>query len=199
MNEFLVSLRMCCWAAAAFAVPAEAQRGLRQIHSRPRSAVLITGAFHEDGACEVFADGIPVFSALDSARTSYIRGAMLNTAPSGFETHEIWCTPRSDEQPMPPLDARERAFVIIAFPAAGTLLAERTYQVRTGMATTLTAPQQANAALFGATPPSTADSTTIRIGMVYLAGTRGTFIVTRVTEHKVVGTFSMRGQRALSM
>ncbi len=199
MREFLVSLRMMCWAAVAFAVPAQAQRGLRQAASRARPAVLITGAFHEDGGCEVFADGIPVFSALDSARTSYIRGAMLNTAPSGFETHEVWCAPRSDDQPMPPLDARERAFVIIAFPPAGTLLAARTYLVRTGMATPATAARQANAALFGMSPPSAADSTTIRIGMVYLAGTRGTFTVTRASELQVVGTFSMHGQRALSM
>lgn len=166
--------------------------------SRP-AGVSIIGEFREDGTCQVFADGAPVFGVIDSARTTYIRGAMLNVSPPGFETHEVWCSPRSEDQPMPPLDARERTFVIVLFPPAGTIAPLQTYQVRTGMATATSAPRQANAALFGMSPQIRSDSAPIRIGMVYLAGTRGTFTISQASESRIVGKFSIRGQPTLTM
>ncbi|MDQ2889097.1 MAG: hypothetical protein M3R65_00905 [Gemmatimonadota bacterium] len=162
-------------------------------------AVSIVGEFREDGTCQVFADGAPVFGVSDSARTTYIRGAMLNVSPPGFETHEVWCSPRSEDQPMPPLDARERTFVIVLFPRAGTLAQLQTYQVRTGMATATTAPRQANAALFGMSPQIRSDSAPIRIGMVYLTGTRGAFTISQASETRIVGKFAFRGQPTLTM
>ncbi len=170
-----------------------------QARSSRTVAVQVTGEFREDGSCQVFANGVPVFSAADSARTTYVRGAMLNTAPSGFETHEVWCTPRSPDQPMPPLDYTERLFVIMLFAATDKLAQPRRYTVRTGMATPATAPYRANAALFGMTPKIPDDTMPIRIGLIYLAGTSGSFIVTRVDPERVVGTFSMRAQRALTL
>jgi hypothetical protein len=166
---------------------------------RGASGVNITGEFKANGTCEVFADGVPVFHSADSAQSTYIRGAMLNTAPSGFETHEVWCTPKSPDQPMPPLDASERAFVVMMSARSGMLIEPRSYLVRTGLATSRTAIRQANAALFGMTPQILDDSIPLRVGLMYLAGTRGTFVVTLVDSVRVVGTFSMRGQKALTM
>ena len=163
------------------------------------AAVTITGNFTADGRCSVHADGVSVFTDADSARTTYIRGAMLNAAPAGFETHEIWCAPRSEDQPMPPLDARERAFLFVIFPRTGSIASVRSYRVRTGMATTTSAPSQANAALFGMSAQIKGDSTPIRIGMVYLAATRGTLLITRASENQVVGSFDIKAQPALSM
>ena len=163
------------------------------------AAVSIAGKFMADGSCSVLADGIPVFTESDSARTTYIRGAMLNAAPAGFETHEVWCAPRSDDQPMPPLDARERSLLFVIFPRAGTIASAQTYSVRTGMATPTSAPGQANGALFGMSPQIKGDSTPIRIGMVYLAATRGTLVITRATETSIVGSFDVKAQPTLSM
>jgi hypothetical protein len=162
-------------------------------------AVSVTGEFREDGSCQVFADGVPAFQPADSARTTYIRGAMLNTAPSGFETHEVWCAPAGPDQPMPPLDDSERAFVIMILAPTDQLARVRIYTVRTGMATPATAPWRANAALFGMTPRVRDDTKAIRIGLIYLAGTSGKFAVTRVDSARVVGKFEMRAQRALSL
>ncbi|HEY8311215.1 MAG TPA: hypothetical protein VIG47_11700 [Gemmatimonadaceae bacterium] len=167
-------------------------------HRKP-SVVNITGEFNANGTCKVFADGIPVFHSADSAQSTYTRGAMLNTAPSGFETHEVWCAPKSPDQPMPPLDHTERVFVVMMSARSDKLLEPRTYLVRTGLATRRTAIQQANAALFGMTPQILDDSIPVRVGLMYLAGTRGTFVVTRVDSTRVVGTFTIRGQRALTM
>lgn len=159
----------------------------------------VTGEFRLDGSCTVLANGVSVFTDADSARTTYIRGAMLNAAPPGFETHEIWCAPRSEDRPMPPLDARERAFVFVIFPRAGTIVSAQSYRVRTGSATASTASGQANAALFGMSAQAKGDSMPIRIGMVYLAATRGNLVISRASEDRIIGSFSIKAQPALSM
>ena len=191
----------CAISATALATTAIATTALSaQTTTRSKNIpVNVTGVFREDGTCQVFADGVAVFHPVDSAQTTYIRGGMLNTAPSGYETHEVWCTARTTDQPMPPLDYTERVFVVMVSARSGELARRQSYQVRTGLATIKTAAQQANAALFGMTPQILDDSIPVRIGLMYLAGTRGTFVVTRVDSTRVVGTFAMRGQRALTM
>lgn len=173
--------------------------GAQSTRSRRPPAVEVAGEFRGDGSCQVFADGVPVFNSADSAETSYIRGAMLNTAPGGYETHEVWCAPRGPDQPMPPLDYTERLFVIMIFAPTDHLARTGSYSVRTGMATPATAPIRANAALFGMTPKIPDDTMPIRVGLIYLAGTRGTFVVSHVDSARVVGKFTMRAQRALTM
>ena len=162
-------------------------------------AVEVTGEFSSDGTCRVFADGVPVFRAVDSAQTSYIRAAVLNVAPPGFDTHEVWCGPRSTEEPMPPLDQAERMFVIMLYAPTGQLAQPRTYEIRAGLPTPEVAPYRAGAALFGVSPQMLNDTMPLRMGLLYLAGSRGSVEVTQVGEKHVVGTFSIHTQRALTM
>lgn len=163
------------------------------------ATVVMTGEFREDGSCQIFADGTPVFSPSDSAVTSYIRGATVNVAPAGFDAHEIWCAPRSEDRPMPPLDARERSFVMMIFPPAGMLAEPKVYEMRMGLPSVATASSHAGGALFGVSPQIKSDSMPIRIGMVYLVATQGTLTITSATENRIVGKFVARAQPTLSM
>lgn len=191
---------LCGWVAllgacTAFAVEAHAQSASRPV----KAAVAVTGEFRENGSCQVFADGAPVFRPADSAQTTYIRGATLNIAPSGFDAHEVWCAKQSTEQPMPPLDQTERVFVVMLYAPTGKLAKPRTYEIRTGLPTPETAPYRAGAALFGMSPQMLNDTMPLRIGLLYLAGSRGTVVITRVDVDRIVGTFSIHAQRALTM
>lgn len=189
-------LRVLCGSACTiFSAALHAQSPTPRI----RIAVEVTGEFREDGSCQVFSDGVPVFHAADSAQTTYIRGATLNIAPSGFDAHEVWCGPRSTEQPMPPLDQTERAFVVMLYAPTGKLAEPRSYEVRTGLPTPETAPYRAGAALFGMSPQMLNDTMPLRIGLLYLAGSRGSVIITRVDVERIVGTFAIGAQRALTM
>ena len=161
--------------------------------------VLVTGEFSESGSCQVYADGIPVFQPTDSAETTYVRDATLNIAPRGFESHEIWCGPRSPEPPSPPLDGKARMFVVMLFAPSGTLARPRTYQIRGGLPTPGNAPFRAGAGLFGVSPQMLNDTMPIRMGVLYLAGSRGTVVITRVSEERIVGTFSIHTVPALTL
>ena len=162
-------------------------------------AVEVTGEFRADGTCRVFADGVPVFRAVDSAQTTYTRAAVLNVAPPGFDTHEVWCAPRSTEEHMPPLDQTERMFVIMLYAPTGQLAQPRKYEVRAGLPSPEAAPYRAGAALFGVSPQMLNDTMPLRMGLLYLAGSRGSVEITRVGEKHVVATFSIHTQRALTM
>lgn len=159
----------------------------------------ITGEFREDGSCQVFADGIATFQSIDSAQTTYIRGATLNMAPAGFDAHEVWCAPRSPEQPMLPLAATDRVFIVMLYAPTGKLAEPRSYEVRVGLPTRKVAPYRAGAALFGMSQQKFNDTLPVRVGLLYLAGTRGTVVITRVAKDCIVGTFSIHAQPALTM
>lgn len=159
----------------------------------------VTGEFREDGSCQVFADGAAVFSPADSARTTYIHDATLNLAPSGFDAHELWCAPKGPQQPMPPIDLNERAFVVLLYAPNGQLVTPRLYDVRNGIPTSEAASRLVGTALFGMSPQVTVDSLPIRIGLVYLTGIRGTVDVTRVDADHVVARFTFDAQPARSL
>jgi hypothetical protein len=180
--------------AEAFA----SQQPVRQLPPG-KAAVSVTGEFREDGSCAVFADGVAVFKPTDSAQTSYIHGASLNLAPTGFDAQEVWCAPKGPEQPMPPLDYKERLFVVLLYAPAGKLVQLRSYDVRTGIPTVTTASHLVGAALFGMTPQVSNDSMPIRVGLMYLSGIRGKVAVTRVDTDHLVATFRITAQRTLSM
>lgn len=182
-------------AYAHFPVAVQAQPPVRPM----KVAVEVTGEFRENGSCQVFADGVAVFHAADSAQTKYVRGATFNIAPAGFDAHEVWCGPRSSEQPMPPLDHTERIFVIMLYAPTGRLAQPRTYQIRTGLPTPGAAPYRAGAALFGMSPQMLNDTMPLRIGLLYLSGSRGTVVIARVEADRVVGKFVIHAQRALTM
>jgi hypothetical protein len=160
---------------------------------------MVTGEFRADGSCQVFADSVPVFRPADSAETTYIRGATFNIAPSGFDAHEVWCAPHSPERPMPPLTPSERAFVIMLYAPTGQLAAPRSYEIIVGLPTAEFAPYRAGAALFGMSPQMLNDTMPLRMGLMYLAGSRGTVAITHVNADRIVGTFSIGAQRALTM
>lgn len=168
-------------------------------HPRSGVGVEITGEFREDGSCQVFADGIATFQSIDSAQTTYIRGATLNMAPAGFDAHEVWCAPRSPEQPMLPLAATDRVFIVMLYAPTGKLAEPRSYEVRVGLPTRKVAPYRAGAALFGMSQQKFNDTLPVRVGLLYLAGTRGTVVITRVAKDCIVGTFSIHAQPALTM
>jgi hypothetical protein len=164
-----------------------------------KTTVLVTGEFRENGSCQVFADGVAVFHLADSAETTYIRDATLNVAPSGFESHEIWCGPRSADQPAPPIDANERMFVVMLYAPTGTLAKPRTYQIRAGLPTRENAPFRAGAALFGVSPQMLNDTMPIHFGLLYLAGSRGNVVITHVMAERIVGRFTIHTRQALTM
>ena len=182
-------------ALVIFTAALHAQSNPRSI----KSVVQVTGEFRENGSCQVFADGAAVFHPADSAQTTYIRGATLNIAPNGFESHEIWCGPRSTEQPMPPLDSAGRMFVVMLYAPTGKLAKPRVYEVRPGLPTRVNAPFRAGAALFGVSPQMLNDTMPMRIGLIYLAGSRGKVVITRVSGERIVGTFAISTRLALTM
>jgi hypothetical protein len=182
-------------ACLVLAAPLEAQTH----KPSKKKAVSVTGEFREDGSCQVFADGVPLFQPADRAHVSYIHDATLNVAPAGFDAHELWCTPLSPEQPMPPLDYKERLFLLMLYAPSGQLVVTRSYDVRNGIPTKATAANIVGAALFGLTPQVNEDNEPIRIGLVYLTGIRGTVIITRVDSAHVVAKFNMATQRALTL
>lgn len=164
-----------------------------------KAGVEITGEFRDDGSCQVFANGAATFQATDSAQTTYIRGATINLAPAGFDAHEIWCAPKSPEQPMLPLDASDRVFIVMLYAPSGKLAESRSYEVRLGLPTPAVAPYRAGAALFGMSQQKFNDTLQVRMGILYLAGTRGTVVITRVGSDRIAGTFTIHAQPALTM
>lgn len=168
-------------------------------HPLSKAGVEITGEFRDDGSCQVFANGAPTFQAPDSARTTYIRGATINLAPSGFDAHEIWCAPKSPEQPMLPLDASDRVFIVMLYAPTGKLAEPRSYEVRLGLPTPEVAPYRAGAALFGMSQQKFNDTLQVRMGILYLAGTRGTVVIHTVSIDRITGTFTIHAQPAFTM
>ncbi len=161
--------------------------------------VHVTGEFFEDGSCRVDADGVSLFQAGDSARTTYVHDASLNIAPSGFDAHELWCTARGPQQPMlPPLDLHERLFVVLLYAPNGHLATVQRYEVRTGIPIAAVADHLVGAALFGMSPQLTSDSLPVRVGVVYLTGIRGSVDITHVEASRVVAKFSFEAQTARS-
>lgn len=167
--------------------------------NRSYGSAEITGEFRENGTCQVFADGVAAFQAGDSAQTTYIRGATINLAPSGFDVHEIWCAAKSPDQPMLPLAATDRVFIVMVYAPTGKLAEPRSYEIRLGLPTTESAPYRAGAALFGMSQQKFNDTLPLRTGLLYLAGTRGTVAISRVAKDGIVGTFSIHGQPAFTM
>jgi len=167
--------------------------------NRSYGSAEITGEFRENGSCQVFADGVAAFAATDSAQTTYLRGSTINLAPAGFDIHEIWCAPKSPDQPMLPLAATDRVFVVMLYAPTGKLAEPRSYEIRLGLPTMETAPYRAGAALFGMSQQKFNDTLPVRMGLLYLAGTRGTVAISRVAENGIVGTFSIHGQPAFTM
>ncbi|MEO6864960.1 MAG: hypothetical protein ABI229_05885 [Gemmatimonadaceae bacterium] len=171
-----------------------------QIPTRPfKASMEITGEFRENGSCQVFADGVAVFHPADSAQTTYIRGATLNIAPIGFESHEIWCGPQTSEDPAPPTDSTGRMFVVMLYAPTGTLTKPRSYQVRPGLPTRERAPYRAGAALFGMSPQMINDTMPIAMGLIYMAGNRGKVVITRVSPARIVGAFAIHARLGLTM
>jgi hypothetical protein len=164
-----------------------------------KAGVEVTGEFRDDGSCQVFANGAATFQTTDSAQTTYIRGATINLAPAGFDSHEIWCAPKSSEQPMLPLVASDRVFIVMLYAPTGKLAEPRSYEIRLGLPSPDTAPYRAGAALFGMSQQKFNDTLQVRIGLLYLAGTRGTVVITHVGTDRIVGTFSIHAQPALTM
>lgn len=190
----------CTWicmlgACTTFAAPLQAQSNARTF----KSSMEVTGEFRENGSCQVFADGVAVFHPADSAHTTYVRGATLNIAPSGFESHEIWCGPQSSEEPAPPIDSAGRMFVVMLYAPAGTLAKSRSYQIHPGLPTRERAPFRAGAALFGMSPQMINDTMPIAMGLIYMAGNRGKVVITRVSRERIVGTFAIHARLALTM
>jgi hypothetical protein len=169
--------------------------------STPRKGlVTVTGEFREDGSCQVFADGKPVFNPSDSAQTAYIHDATLNLAPSGFDAHELWCAPSSPQQPtIPPIDLEARSFVVLLYAPNGQLAQPRRYDVRAGIPTSEAATRLVGTGLFGMSPQVTVDSLPIQIGLVYLMGIRGTVDIIRVDASRVVAKFAFDAQPARSL
>ena len=181
------------------AVSAQTSAPATRDPNRTYGSAEITGEFRENGSCQVFADGVAAFQAIDSAQTTYIRGATINLAPAGFDAHEIWCAAKSPDQPMLPLAATDRVFVVMLYAPTGKLAEPRNYEIRLGLPTQETAPYRAGAALFGMSQQKFNDTLPVRTGLLYLAGTRGTVAITRVAEDGIVGTFSIHGQPAFTM
>lgn len=167
--------------------------------NRSYGSAEITGEFRENGTCQVFADGVAAFQTGDSAQTTYIRGATINLAPAGFDAHEIWCAAKSPDQPMLPLAATDRVFIVMLYAPTGKLAEPRSYEIRLGLPTMESAPYRAGAALFGMSQQKFNDTLPLRTGLLYLAGTRGTIAISRVAEDGIVGTFSIHGQPAFTM
>jgi hypothetical protein len=159
----------------------------------------LTGAFRDDGTCQVFANGSPTFAPADSAETTYIREGTFNMAPPGFEVHEIWCAPRSPDEPMLPITANDRVFIVMLFAPTGKLAQPRTYQVHLGLPSSEKAPYRAGAALFGMSQQKINDTLPLRTGLLYLAGTRGTVTITQVAPERIVGTFLIHAQASITM
>jgi hypothetical protein len=167
--------------------------------ARSKAGVEVTGEFRDDGSCQVFANGVPTFQIIDSAQTTYVRGATLNMAPAGFDAHEIWCAPKSPEQPMLPLVAADRVFIVMLYAPTGKLVEPRIYEIRLGLPTPDTAPYRAGAALFGMSQQKFNDTLQVRIGLLYLAGTRGNVVVAHVDSARIVGSFTIHAQPAFTM
>ncbi len=184
-----------CGAATPDSIPLLAQG------STPRKALVnVTGEFREDGSCQVFADGKPVFNPSDSAQTTYIHDATMNLAPGGFDAHELWCAPSGPEQPtIPPIDLQARSFVVLLYAPNGQLAQPRTYDVRAGIPTSEAANRLVGTGLFGMSPQVTEDSVPIQIGLVYLMGIRGTVDIIRVDANRVVAKFAFGAQPARSL
>lgn len=214
IGKYSVSRRICafvCAFACAFtlgaaaatllapALSAQASAPAARDPNRSYGSAEITGEFREDGSCQVFADDVAAFPPSDSARTTYIRGATINLAPAGFDVHEIWCAAKSPDQPMLPIAATDRVFVIMLYAPTGKLAEPRNYEIRLGLPTQETAPFRAGAALFGMSQQKFNDTLPVRTGLLYLAGTRGTVVITRVVKDGIVGTFSIHGQPAYTM
>jgi hypothetical protein len=185
--------------ALAPAILLATSTALKAQSKSPRAPVEITGEFRDNGSCQVFANGVAVFHAADSAETTYIRGATLNVAPDGFDAHEIWCAPRSSEQPEPPTVATDRVFVIMLYAPTGKLAEPRTYQIKLGLPSPESAPYRAGAALFGVSPQMLNDTIPVHTGVLYLAGSHGAVVITRVDADRIVGTFRIATRDALTL
>ena len=173
---------------------------LAQGSTSTKGLVNVTGEFREDGSCQVFADGRPVFNPSDSAQTTYIHDATMNLAPRGFDAHELWCAPSGPRQPtIPPIDLEARSFVVLLYAPSGQLVQPRTYDVRSGIPTSEAANRLVGAGLFGMSPQVTVDSLPIQIGVVYLMGIRGTVDIIRVDANRVVAKFAFGAQPARSL
>lgn len=195
-----LSRLLCGWLGVAVACATLA--GTLRAQSSPplsKAGVELTGEFRDDGSCQVFANGAPTFKATDSARTTYIRGATINLAPTGFDAHEIWCAPKSPEQPMLPLDASDRVFIVMLYAPTGKLAEPRSYEVRLGLPSPDTAPYRAGAALFGMSQQKFNDTLPVRMGILYLAGTRGSVVISKVSTDRIAGTFTIHAQPAFTM
>jgi len=202
MTASLPLSRALCWICISIACAVSAAAIGAQSPDQPAraaTAVMVTGEFRADGSCQVYADSVPVFRPADSAETTYIRGATFNIAPSGFDAHEVWCAPRSPERPMPPLTPSDRALVVMLYAPTGQLATPRSYEIIVGLPTPETAPYRAGAALFGMSPQMLNDTMPLRLGLMYLAGSRGTVAIMHVNADRIVGTFNIGAQRALTM
>lgn len=182
---------------AVLATPAIARTQTRA--SALDRAVHLTGEFRADGTCQVFADSVAVFEPADSAGTTYLRSGTINIAPAGFDAHEIWCEPHTGGQPKAGLLPTDRVFVIMLYAPAGRLAEPRRYEVRLGLPSRSVAPYRAGAALFGMSPQMINDTIPLHSGAIYMAGNRGTVIITRVDGDLITGRFDIWTVRAMTL
>jgi hypothetical protein len=161
--------------------------------------VNVTGEFREDGSCQVFADGEPVFRPADSARTTYIHDGILSLSPAAFDAHEVWCGLHGPEQLMAPLDLSERLFMVLLYAPSGKLAQAHSYEVRTETPSAENADHVVGAALFGVSRQLSSDSSPIGEGVTYLEGIRGAVGITHVEANRIVGKFTFVAQPARSM
>jgi hypothetical protein len=189
---FFMGLAAACVGSAGSVHAQSSATGIKE-------SVHVTGEFRADGTCQVFADSVPVFRPADSAATTYVQSGTINVAPAGFDAHEIWCEPQAGGQPRAGLLPTDRVFVVMLYAPTGKLAEPRSYEIHLGLPSMETAPYRAGAALFGMSVQMINDTLPLHSGALYMAGSSGTVIITRVDGEHIVGTFDIRTRRAMTL
>ena len=170
-----------------------------------KAPVDISGEFRSDGSCTVRIGGYPLFSAADSARTSYVAGGIENLAPDGYTVHQIDC-----RRAATPQDWNRSVVMMFSLPS-GARASIGKYAVVNGVPFT-TKPMTLEGGFFDPRyDAGTPGSGTADAGKVYLEAISGEANFSRIDSARdgskivhtdtaiVVGTYVAKAVRAWSM
>jgi hypothetical protein len=169
-----------------------------------KTPVDVSGEFRSDGSCNARIGGSPLFSELDSARTTYLSGGIVNMAPGGYEVHVIDCRRAAS-----PPDWNRAVHFMFSLPAGARAPLGRYTLVGGGPLTS--APMTMQGAFFDPRyDAGTPGSGTAAGGQVYLRSISGEANFSRMDSARdasrvqsdtaiVVGTYVAKGVRNWGM
>lgn len=183
----------------AIALPA--QHGIRPIAASAKKLIKITGEFREDGSCQVFADGKPVFAPADSAVTLRIRDAAVGLIGDGIDVHQLVCGKQSLKDSVEgsaastdlrkPVTPDMRVLTIVLYSPTGSPARARTYNVQPEPPTPQTADRVATVGLLKVVTEKNNESAAVPVGLIYFVGKRGTVEVLRFEKDIVIAKFAL--------